>query len=466
MSSNRRLRKRLNTSIVLALVALVLLPRCGAEHVDAPALPPDPQQTPAPCRTLEAQMPRFFEMMRDPARPLASLRDAVQRLSRGEPGEYTPMSTLLSSGVNGLRDFTDDPWERSNKGCESRPPGLPMCFVDVPRSVECESRACALRRTLDFGLRDEGMNQAIDDMKPLLAKLLGYMSNTGQGADGKEHYEIVEVLHRSSQYEALCSPANLLDVLDGIVLYLRGDPSCGDGCPGRRMIDVLKRLLNDPTLEEFLSSFQSSQADGQGRAAFQTIARVLMQNLSQIDEASYYQQLEEIVSLYLRPFFDSDSSGKWNDLSDTIDELLVLLKDLLDPQRPGSFVKPLKGVIRCLSVIDKDQQIVGALYDLLSKPTESGQGVDLGELVDVIDRAIRLDRDGTIATALHAIFASSRKSEIAMSAWRGFFGEILTVENARDMVPVLREMLERDVLDELFVVVNSLLYGCRAPVVN
>jgi len=293
----------------------------------------------------------------------------------------------------------------------------------------------------------------------MLVKLLRYAKGSGVG---DEHLELIQVLNNSSRAEALCSPYNLLALIDGIATYFRNDPSCsGDGsCVGNRALDALRDLLADPKLQQFLTSYESGSGD-RSRAAWQVLGRQLLVTVSQTpDDETYFDGVQGIIDTLLNFL----SAEEYDELRPKVEEVALVLKGLMNPDRPNAILGPLKGVSRCLAdpSVDANMDLVGALYDLVSKPSAES-GLDLVELVDALIGLADADREGVIMGLVHAVCASSMRDPNAQDGMRRFFQDALTKENARLALPALTTMVDRDVLAELFVLIDNLLYGCRSP---
>jgi hypothetical protein len=461
-------RRRLRAAGVLAasLLAALSLVRCGADHLDAPARP-DLDAPGSQCRSLEVYMPAFFELLRAPEDPLRPLRLLVADLSGATRArEVDPIAALLQTVFSSLRQFARDPFETA-LGCwpvtpESPLPDWPMCGRHLSRDVECESRLCAFGRALDFLVRDRAANDAIEALRPVLVTLLGYVSNTQPGGDGREHYEVIEVFNRTSTNEALCSPRNLIVLLDGIVTYFRPNAACSRdrSCVGLEALDVIVDLVRDPALDQFLTRFEADQESGRGRAAIQVLGRVVFDALANLSEdRTFFDPVETLLRQLLYPFLDRDPET-YGGLREKLDRGVVVLKGLLDPEREGAILRELKAVVHCLNQSDPDGLVVGTLYDLLSRPSGQG-GLDLEELVASFSDLVELDRSGVLLGALHAILSTARDDDKAMETVRVLLARVLTVENSRRVVPVLKTMLDRGVLDELIVAADNIIFGCR-----
>lgn len=437
---------------------------CGAEGTPAPDLDPADQPRPSACKPIREVMPHFFELIERRNSPIKGLRDAVSRLADGEDTGVNPLGGMLGSAVRGIANFANDPPESGEAECLSTPPEAPLCNVEAWAPDACESRLCALRRALDFGIRNQEASAALKALQPVLGTVIGYLSNHGPGADGQEHYAVVEVLHRTSaaEYEGVCAPRNLTVVIDGLLTYFRPDASCGDRCAGTKLLSSLKAVLNDPALATFLNTYESAEQDGSGRGAFQKLGRVLLLNLATTPEDEHYFDSIQTLLDQVGGFLGRDPA-KYGVLKATLDDLAALLKDLLNPQRPGALLKELKVVVGCLNAVDPDAEVVGALYDLLSRRggVDKG-GLDLKDLVGSIDELVQQDRKGLLFGMLHAILASLAEEEQALEYVRASINDLLTLDNARDALPAMQEMLSAGVLDELIALLDNLLYGCKA----
>jgi hypothetical protein len=457
--------------LILLLISAGLL-QCSAEGIPAPV----PRvEEPAACGSLEERMPEFFRMLRDPTQPLAGLRTVVEALAADDPGALKGnlVGRVLKHAVVGLKEFTDDPGEidpnRPTSCLTVPPPHAPLCRIEAPAGEVCESRLCAIRRALDFGLRDAAAKPAIDALRPVLVKLLRYIA----GSDGTAHLEGVRVLNASSRAEALCSPANLVELIDHVFLYFRADPECfaARSCVSFKALAALRSLLSDPTFDDFLKSFESAQSGGKGRAGFQQLGAVLLNAIANTPEDEHYFDQIQTVADTVLGFL---SEPKWDGLRPKVETAVALLRGLLDPDRPYALLRTTKAVAACLAspAVDPNMDLVGAIYDLVARPDGApGGGVDLLELVGALEGITNSDPNGVLVGALHTVLRTLRDDEEALEAVRLLLIETLTDENARLLLPSLVKMVElrpstpggvpdHSVLDELISLVDSVVYGC------
>ncbi len=459
MSDRRERTKAWRAVQALAASATlaVVLPTCGASGTPAPDLDASQKPQPSQCQPLRQMMPHFFAMLDDPTQPLAGLKAVVLRLTAGDTTGDDVVSRLMSSAVRGLKAFTADPPESQDARCLPEAPQAPLCTLDAAPGQACENRMCALRRALDFGIRDEAGKTALDDLQPILVKVLGYIANEGPGADGKTHYEVIDVFHRTSSadLEGICAPENLLQVLDDVVTFFRPSPACGDACPGPKALAAIQALVDDPALQPFLNDFQSQGTDGQGRQAWQNLFRGMSAGLESIDD----QTIENMVGL-LDKFLDSNP-GKYGSIESELNEVEKSVLALFDANG-GAILPPLRQVIVCLDHVDlQNEDIVGAVYDLLSeRGGPAGNGLDLRDLVDAVNQILSLDSKGVLFGALHAVLESTERDAEARDDVRQALSDLLTDQNAHDAIPTIQAMLQQGVFDEVVRVLDNLLYGC------
>jgi len=443
----------------LGLVAGLLCARCGADHVNAPPAPAPVVKV--MCPSPQTTMPVFFQLLQDPSQPLEGFREVVVALAAGQSVTGNPLGNLLQDVSRGLVSFANDPDESSAGRCLSLPPNLPLCDVDTP-AAPCENRLCDLRRALDFGVRDQAATPALQDLTPLIGDVLGYMSNSGAAATGTTHYELIDVFHRSSENEALCSPANLIEVIDGIILYARQSVSCQpeDSCPGGiQALAELKALLADPEIQSFLHTYIQTGATGQGRAAFQALGQFVENDFANMpNDSHYFDGLQTLVN-DIDSFLENDP--KYANLETEINNLAALGQDFLNPARPNAIAVQLKAVVYCISVIDTTGELTGAIYDLLTLPASSTTGLNLVQLVGDIQAVAVLDVNGVLMSALHSVLHSLFDNPMDTEDLRVFLVQVLTVDNASIIIPPLITMINDGVVQELVTLIDDLLYGCQ-----
>lgn len=460
--TDRRRTPTVAVAVATVTVLSLSLVRCGADGMEAP---PPPILDEGTCQPMAETLSGFFEVLRRPTAPLSGLRDVVVEISRmgeedcerlrerGLPCQH-PVGAVLDAVVRGFVTFSRDPDEGFGTRCLELAP------------AEGENRLCSLRRALDFGVRDAAASELFDDLLPLMARLIGWISNEGPGANGKTHWEPISVLQEAAANPGLCNPEHLFDSIDSLVTYWRPDATCsasadGDACRSLAALGLLRELVSDPALQDFLKLFATE--DGSGRLAFQRVGGLLLSRLSEMpNDARYFDAIDRIANDLLFPFLDNDPA-KYGELKGKLVDSLDIARAFLAPHRDGAVLVPFKGVMGCLERVDDDREIIGAAYDLLLKPAEGGPPVDLVEMATLLEEIVRLDsqRHGVLLGAVQTMLRGTRADEQGTEALRKLMVELLTPANARRVFPPLRILIERGVLTEMVLLVDDLLYGCR-----
>jgi len=460
---------RTGASLLCGLAAGLLLARCGAEGIAAPDSTGALESSDAFCRSLQDYMPRFYATLR--AGELRGLAQVVTDLDARARGGANPLGALVQTALRTLKMFASDPYEAPPDRCV--PYNNPS---RAPPEPESANRMCAVRRALDFAVRDEAARQAFDALTPVLVKVLGYVTNESEGKVGAEHYEALDVLHRMSLNEAQCPPRNLVEVLDGLATYFGAGPDCaappagqGEECHAYKLLATLRAILSDKAVEDFLETFQSSVGGSQGRDAVRTLVKVLSGGIVAMPENEHYfdqmqSSLDDLVYRFLESQARSHPDKGYDRLEEDVKTLVAVLKDFLDPSRKGAVLHPLKGVVACILEVDSGGEVAGALYDLLSRQGgQGGGGLDLLELVDAVSGVAHADPRGVLSGAAHVVLRETARDEVAMEAFRVLFQQTLDATNVRLLAPALKAIVERQVVTELVEVLDNLLYGCRAP---
>lgn len=435
----------------LALLALGVAP-CGAEHVDAPADPPAPE---AVCPAPHELAPTLFRKLDEDA--FADLREVVEDVlsvchdgtrvvSCADPRAEPPASgVLLGSFLAAVGDFAADPPEalagaRPGEAGYCAPPG------EVPAAP---NRLCALRRAVDRLVLERTPDgrivlvEAFEALQPLLASVLRYVDGTLPGATGGGRWDLLPVTRTVVER---CNDDPFLDLAQGLLRWL-APPR------GKAAFEAFSRLLRNPDAKALLTSIDVK--NDVGRGGFLALARTLRDALTSdgFDPAELQSTFEDLVYPFVRDHYPDH--GLEADLRGAVDVLV----DVLDPQRSPGVLRPLQEVVLCAEAADPDDALLGASYDLLF----DAEVVGLDALMDTLSALTDADPDGTVLEAaglLLRAFAEDRDARVAFSV---VFGEVLTEENARKVLPVLVDLLESDVVSEIVVLGDVLLRGCGSP---
>jgi hypothetical protein len=454
--------------VVALLFVLAANLSCGAEGTPAPE-PLDESAAPSSCPSPRTLMPRLYALVDDPSRPLAGLRTAMERASSGAAAPDNAVGGLVANVVGGLRGFAGDPAELGAGAClasepMSGPEPLALCRVEALSEQACQSRLCATKRGLNVALREGGGRVLTAGLSPILVKVFGYWSNHGRGADGvAEHLGTLDVLQRAARREnaSVCAPDDLLGLLDGLVVQLRPVPGCGVDCRDQRFRTVLRRIAADPQLQGFFGQYEASTGtDDAGRSGLAKLAGILIGSLSQMGAG---EDAFPSVQLLLGQLGDFLSGRpEYAELASSLEELEPILRELFDAPAAGlPFQERLKGLSRCLVQVDRANVVAGDFVALLGRPGGEG-GLDLMEVVDLLDDVAEADPQGQMASMAHAVLASTCGSEPSVHGVRMFMRHFLGAENGRSALPSLQRMLDAGVLDELLALLDHLVHGCPA----
>jgi len=115
-----------------------------------------------------------------------------------------------------------------------------------------------------------------------------------------------------------------------------------------------------------------------------------------------------------------------------------------------------------------DNELIGALYDILSLPEASG-GVDLATLVGALKTLTTLDPTGQTARTLRLVVqgiegsADPNADHEARDAVDSLLAGSLTVQEGQKLVPALTVMIDKGVVIEFINLLHDLLYTCSPP---
>jgi len=461
---------------------------CGGEGTPAPE---PTANLPSACQP-RAVMPKFFALIDANDPTLAGLREAVKDLgtpvcldqgSRAcqsddqcaigscDPAtnlcpcqtSYSPLADVLGLTLRGMATIADDK-------PESPSPPRPGCLTaaqakDLP--ADQRNRMCELRRTLDVLLQQNGGTNIINDpnVKKVLLSLLDYLQGN---TDGKTHYDLLTPLGRMAAAQtAACDPAALWQLLDAMLGYLT--PSIAAS-----QLGALQVLLADPYTKTFLANLTGSGAGG--RESMILVVHGLSPAIT--GAASGADALAAIDNLLNSLVYNSSSVPQ--SFKDEVKAVMGSTSAMLGGQT-GIF-PPLQHLlacagsaqVRCLDpapCTNKDDELVGALYDVLSRPEASG-GVDLATLVGALKTLTTLDQTGQTGRAIRMVVqgiegsANPNDPHEARDAVAALAKDALTAEEGQKLLPALSVLIEKQVVPELFSLLQDLLYICKPPPAN
>jgi hypothetical protein len=476
---------------------------CGAEGTPAPE--PSPV-LPSACQP-RAVMPQFFALVDDPAKPLDGLKQAVAVLatpvclvpadrsctsddqclvghctgidSSGKglcpcQTAYSPLTDVLGVTLRGMATIATDTTERDPLT------GKLLCLTpsqaqDLP--VAQRNRMCELRRMLDVLLVENGGSNLLNDpgVKRVLLSLLDYVQGK---TDGLKHYDLFSGIGRmAASQTSACDPAQGWKLIDNLLGYLTPAVAA-------QQLGAVQVLLADPYTKQFLAQLTGS-GGAQGRDSMIVLLHSVMPSL--VFARSGADALAAIGSLLNQLVYSSSSVPQ--SFKDEVKTVMNGVSAMLADQT-GIF-PPLAGVLHCVASApvrcadpsqctcqddarlgclgtDHHDELVGALYDILSRPEAQG-GVDLATLVGALKTLVSIDSTGQITRALRLIVEGIQGSpdptdpHEARDAVAALTRDAFTADEGAKLVPALSILIQNQVVLELFSLLQDLLYTCKPP---
>jgi hypothetical protein len=467
-------------------------PLCGAEGTPAPE--PSPI-LPSACQP-RAVMPKFFALIDDPGKPLDGLRLAVGVLgtprcagqasvvcttdsdcASGGAGSCSvansPIADVLGLSLRAMATIATDTTERDSHG-------LLACLTpaqakDLP--VAQRNRMCELRRMLDVLLLQNGGATILNDpsVKRVLLSLLDYVQGK---TDGKTHYDLFTGIGRmAASRTSACDPAQGWKLIDNLLGYMT--PAVAAGQLGR-----LQVLLADPYTKQFLAQLNGS-GGAQGRDSLIVLLHSLLPSI--VFAKTGADAMAAINNLLNNLVYNSSSVPQSfkNEVKAAMNDVAAMLAD------SAGIFPPLQGVLHCVASApvrcadpsqctclddtrlgclgsDHHDELVGALYDVVSRPETAG-GVDLATLVGALKSLATLDSTGQTPRTLRLIVQGIEGSpdptdpHDARDAVAALTKDALTADEAARLVPALSVLIQNQVVLELFSLLQDLLYTCKPP---
>ena len=425
---------------------------CGAEGTPAP----EPRAVlPSACQP-RAVMPRFFALIdsRDPS--LAGLRVAVADLAR-------PVC-LLPQDRGCISDDQCAVGLCKDSLCPCQTSYSPLAdLLGIALRGMATIATDELRRTIDVLVKSGGAN-VLGDLKRVVLALLDYAQGK---TDGKTHYDLFAGIGRAAGAQtAACDPAAPWQMLDAALGQLTSAVAA-------RQLSHLKTLLMHPYTRQFLAGLSYPES-AQGRDSWIVLVHAIAPSITNARSGS--AALDAVAAI-----LHQVTSGAPQDFIVALDAVLSDTRAMLGDSA-GIFA-PLQAVLRCAGSTEvrcpdsghcttHDDELVGAFYDLLSRPEQVvGGGLDLTTLlttlVGALESLVTLDRAGEVLRTLRLVVQGIEGSpdpndpHEARDAAFALAKEALTAEEGARLVPALSVLLENGVVLELFTLLQDLLSTCK-----
>jgi len=451
---------------------------CGGEGSPAP----EPAKVTSSLCQPRQVMPQFFKLLDDPGKPLDGLRQVVKVLAVPTcfaprdractqdsqcaigactsglcpcTASFNPLADILQLAFRGIATISLDPAEPGAMGGKCVSAALAAALPVAQRN-----RLCELRRSLDVLLLQGGGKQLLSDpnVQATVLALLHYIEGK---PDHTPHYDLFTGLGRMAQNPGLCKPHQTYRLLDQGLAYLTPQNAA-------QLFASVQTLLDDPYTQTFFAQLATGQG-ASGRDAIIVLVNGLQPAL--LAAQSGPALLAVVNDQLLQPFVYNPNNSIPQSFKDEVKAIMDSAGLLLGDQA-GIFA-PLQAVLACVgdplirctdakACTDHDNELVGALYDLLSRP-KAQDGLDLATLLGAVNTLLSLDTTGQTARTLRLVMSSIDQSEEATDGVRQLLAQVLTADLGEKLLPALDTMVENKVLGEFLSLLDDLLYSCSPP---
>ena len=471
---------------------------CGGEGAPAPAAN---AVVPSACQP-RAVMPQFFALIdscrpdagtatslecsnfdglaaavKDLGTPQCTIPDSVRKCASSDEcrvgdctnglctctAAYSPLNEIIGLTLHGLAIIAHD--DKAEPGAV----GTPACLNATQAALLApadRNRICELRRTLDIFLLQQGGTRLIDDpaVKQVLISLLDYVQGK---TDGKEHYDLFTGLGRMASADSTtCDPAAIWTLLDNGLGYLTPQVA-------KDQLGAIQVLLHDAYTKQFLANL-SSGGSAQGRDSMIVLVNGLAPSLVAAPNGT--EALKSIDQLLTSLVYNNSNVPQ--SFKDEVQTVRTNVGVLLSDQ--AGLFPPLQKVLRCANsalvrncadqtkCTNHENELIGALYDILSRPEASG-GVDLSTLVGALKTLVTMDTTGQTGRTLRLVVqgiegpADPNEPHDARDAVAQLAQNALTAQEGKKLLPALSVLIEKQVVTEIFALLQDLLYTCKPP---
>jgi hypothetical protein len=279
-------------------------------------------------------------------------------------------------------------------------------------------------------------SEAIAEQKPLIMAALNFVNGK---TDGKTHYEIGDA---AAHFVRVCDPDHLLLAVERLAQFK--SPSK----PGRLWLDVMIKevvaLLENPSIDPFLQSFESDSQSG--RPAIVSLIAQIMGFLRQPD--FHISRVETLLDSVVYPIVS-------NELRSDIERMVSLLGEATDAE--VGILPALQGALNCgMRYPPQRDVIIGFLFDVLVsdeiglRPTL----VAASKLVSADDSTFLL---GIVAELIQSIRADKRTRDDLLE----FVALALQQPDIGLILPTVSELIESGVVGELLDAIQTILGECK-----
>ncbi|MBL8935768.1 MAG: hypothetical protein JNM69_14530 [Archangium sp.] len=410
-----------------AFVVGLVLGACGADKEVAPEpAAPAMQQ----CRRFDQLMPRFVNAIS--TGKTQNLKNVVEnqllKTSRDdEPPPINDVLRIIFATLNALASKPPEPGGSKESYCAP---------ASTPPPLNLANEVCEMRRAIDSLVHQGKGLDAIAVVEPQLQGIMDYMTGTGTSVDKQPHYEVAAAFSNLCSNNAQCQLSNGLDLIIAFTDY-------ANTTPGRKLVQDLNTLGTKTSLTAFLAP-QNLSEDG-----FVSISRALIPAVQGADPQALQNAFDQLpLSAELKM-----------DLRPIVEDLKLIL------QTP-SLIEPTRKALNCITVSDRNSDIVRMLYRLAIRDMRAEFGVT--RLSQVFKQLQDVDQRGSLIFLANTLAKAVRGDEAAIAAAASTCKTLLSTSvpsgqsqsNAQLALPVVADMLRNGLVQEAICAIDTLLFGC------
>ncbi|MBL8923993.1 MAG: hypothetical protein JNJ54_34370 [Myxococcaceae bacterium] len=400
---------------------------CGADKEVAPA-PAVPQMQ--QCRRFEELMPRFVGAIS--TGKTQNLKTVVENQLLKTPREDVPpplndVLRIIFVTLNALASKPPEPGGTKDNYCAP---------ANMPPPLNLANEVCELRRALDTLVHQGKGLEALAVIEPQLQGILDYMTGTGTSSDKQPHYEVAAAFSNLCANTAQCQLTNGLDLIIAFTDF-SNTPA------GRKLVQDLNTLGTKGSLTAFLAP-QNLSEDG-----FVAISRALIPAVQAADPQALQSAFDQLP---LSPELKAD-------LGPIVEDLKVIL------QQPA-IVEPMRKALNCITVADRNSDIVRMLYRLAIRDMRPEFGVT--RLSQIFKQLQDVDQRGSLIFLANTLAKAVRSDETAITSAASTCKTLLSTavppgqsqSNAQLALPVVAELTRNGLVQEGICAIDTLLFGC------
>ncbi len=400
---------------------------CGADKEVAPEpVAPAMQQ----CRTFDQLMPRFVRAIstgRTENLKTVVENQLLKTTREDEPPPINDVLRIIFATLNALASKPPEPGGTKDDYCAP---------ASAPPPLNLANEVCEMRRAIDVLVHQGKGLDAIGVIEPQLQGIIDYMTGSGTSADKTPHYEVAAAFSNLCSNTMVCRLSNGLDLIIAFTDY-------ANTAPGRRLVQNLNTLGTRPSLTAFLAP-QNLTEDG-----FVAISRALIPAVQGADPQALQNAFDQLpLSAELKA-----------DLGPIVEDLKLIL------QTP-SLIEPTRKALNCLTVSDRNSDIVRMLYRLAIRDMRPEFGIT--RLSQVFRQIQDVDQRGSLIFLANTLAKAVRSDEIAIASAATTCKTLLSTSvpagqaqsNAQLALPVVAELLRNGLVQEAICAIDTLLFGC------